>query len=144
MQMEQFTTLKSIFGEGPFTVCGVDLPLWNGLNVQAPMMILGETSQLGVLTDDVDKPKLSFALGDKPFAGIDGSIHSISSRRSHSLVASTAMTPYAGSTVHPRAERVLRPHNAISSTTNSVSSRGGFGLVIDAADSDASSMHCPC
>jgi len=55
------------------------------------MMILGETSQLGVLTDDVDKPKLSFALATSRFAGIDGSIHSISSRRSHSLVASTAM-----------------------------------------------------
>jgi hypothetical protein len=62
------TELRQIFGtDGPFTICGIDTHLWNGLNLQAPMMVLGETAQLGVLTGDAGKPKLSFALGDKPY-----------------------------------------------------------------------------
>jgi len=63
------TQLQQIFGVGPFTICGIDAPLWSGLNVQAPMMIIGETAQLGVLVAETGKPKLSFALGDKPFCG---------------------------------------------------------------------------
>lgn len=60
--------LRRIFKtEGPFTVCGADPTLWNGLNLQAPMMIFAETAQLGVLSTEGDKPKLSFALGDKPY-----------------------------------------------------------------------------
>src|SRR5205807_3010191 len=66
---DQSAMLKEIFGEGPFTICGVDVVSWNGLNLQAPTMILGETSQLGVLADDAEKPKLSFALADKPYCG---------------------------------------------------------------------------
>jgi len=62
------TELRRIFkSEGPFTICGADPTLWNGLNLQAPLMILGETAQLGVLGTEGDKPKLSFALGDKPY-----------------------------------------------------------------------------
>ena len=61
--------LKKIFGEDPFKICAVDLFSWNGLNLQAPMMTFGETAQLGVLVADNGKPKLSFALGDKPFCG---------------------------------------------------------------------------
>lgn len=63
-----FQRLKTIFGDGPFTLPSVDLPSWNGLNLKAPMMILGDTAQLGVLvTDNGSTPKLSFALGDKPY-----------------------------------------------------------------------------
>jgi hypothetical protein len=61
-------TLRGIFKtETPFTICGTDSTLWNGLNLQAPMMILGETAQLGVLVTEGEKPKLSFALGEKPY-----------------------------------------------------------------------------
>lgn len=59
--------LKTVFGEGPFTICAVDIFSWNGLNLQAPMMVLGETSQTGLLVTDGERPKLSFTLGDKPF-----------------------------------------------------------------------------
>jgi hypothetical protein len=60
--------LRRIFKtDSPFTICGADGTLWNGLNLQAPVMILGETAQLGVLTTEGEKPKLSFALGDKPY-----------------------------------------------------------------------------
>jgi hypothetical protein len=60
--------LKVIFGDGPFTLPGVDPLSWNGANLKAPMMILGDTAQLGVLvTEGGSTPKLSFALGDKPY-----------------------------------------------------------------------------
>jgi hypothetical protein len=49
--------------------CRLDDRLWNGLNLRPPMMVLGEESALGVLTHDRDKPRLSFALKDKPFCG---------------------------------------------------------------------------
>ncbi|MFZ1907292.1 MAG: hypothetical protein WAU56_18065 [Steroidobacteraceae bacterium] len=60
--------LKAIFGEGPFTLPSVAPLSWNGGNLKAPMMILGETAQLGVLvTEYGNTPKLSFSLGDKPY-----------------------------------------------------------------------------
>jgi hypothetical protein len=62
--------LKQLLGtDDRLTICGIDMPLWNGLNLKAPMMILGETSQLGVLITDSNQPKLTFTLGDKPFSG---------------------------------------------------------------------------
>jgi hypothetical protein len=60
--------LKAIFGEGPFTLPGVAPLSWNGGNLKAPMMILGETAQLGVLGAVAgNAPRLSFSLGDKPY-----------------------------------------------------------------------------
>ena len=59
--------LKTVFGEGPFTICSVDIFSWNGLNLQAPMMVLGDTSQTGLLVADGERPRLSFTLGDKPY-----------------------------------------------------------------------------
>jgi hypothetical protein len=56
------------FGPGPHTVCGVDEVSWNGLNIYPPMMHLGQSSSLGVLVDDSEQPKLTFALSDRPFA----------------------------------------------------------------------------
>jgi len=43
--------------------------LWNGLNVVAPLMHFGTASVLGVVGLDSGKPKVSFALSDKPFSG---------------------------------------------------------------------------
>lgn len=60
--------LKAVFGEGPFTLPGVAPLSWNGGNLKAPMMILGETTQLGVLGAEAgNAPRLSFSLGDKPY-----------------------------------------------------------------------------
>ena len=56
------------FGEMRLTRCRVSAPLWNGKNVRAPMMHFGETSVLGVMTKESGKPKVSFALSDKPFS----------------------------------------------------------------------------
>jgi len=57
------------FGGMRLMRCRVSEHLWNGRNVRAPMMHLGEASVLGVMgRDDEGKPKISFMLGDKPFS----------------------------------------------------------------------------
>lgn len=56
------------FGEMKLMRCPVDEPLWNGRNLRAPMMYLGEASVLGVMGRENGKPKVSFALGEKPFS----------------------------------------------------------------------------
>jgi hypothetical protein len=42
---------------------------WNRLNVMPPTMFFGEASVLGVTGNENGKPKVSFALADKPFSG---------------------------------------------------------------------------
>ena len=129
--------LKELFGEGPFTICGIDLPSWNGLNVQAPMMILGETAQLGVLITDGEKPKLSFALGDKPFFG-DTWFHTQHLVASLSFIGGlygddlhTFIPPYIPelNEFYARTMHFHYSHFRIEPER--------IGLVIDAADSDA-------
>lgn len=56
------------FGESKFVRCRVSDATFNGLNVQAPMMFFEETSVLGVMSGEESKPKVSFALSDKPFS----------------------------------------------------------------------------
>lgn len=48
--------------------CSASDVLWNGLNVQVPMMQYGSSSTLGVVSRRQGKPKVTFALNDKPFA----------------------------------------------------------------------------
>ena len=61
--------IQASFGVEPYTICGVDEFLWNGLNIRPPMMYFSEASSLGVLVTESGKPKLSFGLTDKPFSG---------------------------------------------------------------------------
>jgi hypothetical protein len=49
--------------------CRISMGTWNGLNVRAPMMHFGEASALGVFGREGDKPRISFALPEKPFSG---------------------------------------------------------------------------
>ncbi len=42
---------------------------WNTGNLQAPMMYLGETSVLGVVGSESERPKINFALAEKPYSG---------------------------------------------------------------------------
>ena len=55
------------FGDAQLMRCHVSDFTWNGLNVKAPTMHLGQTSVLGVMGNDKGKPRVSFALADKPF-----------------------------------------------------------------------------
>jgi hypothetical protein len=56
------------FGGAGLTACRVVDGEWNGLNIRPPMMALGSDSALGVVGRDGDKPRVSFALTNKPFS----------------------------------------------------------------------------
>jgi hypothetical protein len=57
-----------LFGGQPLTACRVAGPFfWNGGAVRSPMMMLGEASSLGAFGQELDKPKVSFALNAKPY-----------------------------------------------------------------------------
>jgi len=129
--------LEQIFGPGPFTICGIDLPLWNGLNLQAPMMILGETAQLGVLAAESGRPKLSFALGDKPFCG-DTWFHS-----QHLVASLSFIGGLYGDDLHTLEPPYIPELNEFYARTMHFQydklriEPERLGLIIDAADSDA-------
>ena len=57
-----------LFGDMRLSRTSVSSATWNGLNVQVPMMHLGETSVLGVIDEGGGKPKVSFSLNEKPFS----------------------------------------------------------------------------
>lgn len=57
------------FGDGEFMRCSVSDATWNARNVRAPTMHFGHASALGVMGSDEGKPKVSFALPEKPFYG---------------------------------------------------------------------------
>ena len=129
--------LKQLFGEDRLTICGIDAPSWNGLNVQAPMMIFGETAQLGVLITDSDKPKLSFALGEKPFSG-HTFFHTQHLVASLSFIGGlygddlhTLLPPYIPELNEFYARTMHFHHSHFRIEPERI------GLVIDAADSDA-------
>jgi hypothetical protein len=49
--------------------CTVDSQFfWNGGNIRPPMMKLGDASSLGVFGQQLDKPRVSFSLNNKPFS----------------------------------------------------------------------------
>ena len=131
------TELKKIFGEGPFTVCAVDLFSWNGLNLQAPMMVLGETTQLGVLATDDSKPKLAFALSDKPFCG-ETWFHS-----QHLVASMSFLGGLYGDDLHTLYPPYIPELNEFYARTMHFEydkfriEPERVGLVIDAADTDA-------
>ncbi len=129
--------LKQLFGDDPLTICGIDIPSWNGLNVQAPMMILGETAQLGVLMTDGDKPKLSFALGEKPFSG-----HTFFHTQ-HLVASLTFIGGLYGDDLHTLIPPYIPELNEFYARSMHFhyshfrTEPERIGLVIDAADSDA-------
>ncbi|MFN3242960.1 MAG: hypothetical protein ACE37K_15780 [Planctomycetota bacterium] len=57
------------FDREDLLACPVSVDLWNGRNVRPPMMQLGVASALGVIGREAGRPKVSFALSDKPFCG---------------------------------------------------------------------------
>lgn len=72
---------SDLFGGRHFRICSVTESLWGEHGVRPPVMELGETNALAVLTTEGSKPKISFSLSDRPYS---------SSSRFHSqhLVAS--------------------------------------------------------
>lgn len=68
-QQEDLDGACKPFGDGKFLRCRVSDATWNGRNVRAPTMHFGHASALGVMGGDGGKPKVSFALPEKPFHG---------------------------------------------------------------------------
>jgi len=66
-QREDLDEACKPFGESKFLRHQVSRRVWNGRNLRAPTMYLGETSVLGVMGSAGSQPNISFALSDKPF-----------------------------------------------------------------------------
>lgn len=54
------------FGDD-LTICSMDGPLWNGMNLKAPFMYFGESSALASVSENGKTITASFALTGKPF-----------------------------------------------------------------------------
>ncbi|WP_157376886.1 hypothetical protein [Burkholderia ubonensis] len=65
---EQLNELHALIGNESCLMCPIDQHRWSGSTLAAPLMHFGESSSLGVLSDDGQKPKLSFGLSDRPYA----------------------------------------------------------------------------
>lgn len=57
-----------LLGDHPLVQIQVSDLTWNGLNLNVPVMSLGETSVLGVVGEGSGRPRVSFAYGAKPFS----------------------------------------------------------------------------
>lgn len=68
-QQEDLDDACKPFGNGKFLPCRVSDATWNRREVRAPMMHFGYASALGVMSGDGGKPKVTFALPEKPFNG---------------------------------------------------------------------------
>ena len=136
--------VRQVFGELKLSHCRVSDDLWNGLNVVPPMMHFDTVSTLGIVTREHEHPRVSFALNAKPFAG-DVWFHT------QHLVASVNFLgdPLFNEELHtlepphiPELNeffgRSMRTYDTIR-----VESDGAVGIVIDAADSDASLTAIP-
>jgi hypothetical protein len=66
---------STLFPDQPLAIHEIGDFAWNGLNIKAPMMTFGSESALGVLGKEDKKPRISFALGNKPFSD-EGWFHS--------------------------------------------------------------------
>ncbi|GAA0623939.1 hypothetical protein GCM10009422_20250 [Brevundimonas kwangchunensis] len=55
------------FGEN-LNISAIDEHLWNGFNIQAPVMFFGESTSLASLGESSGKTTVSFAIGDRPFS----------------------------------------------------------------------------
>ena len=66
---EDVEKTKEMFGDKEVATHTVSIHTWNGLNLKSPMMYYDEVSTMGVIGKDGDKPKVAFALNNKPFCG---------------------------------------------------------------------------
>jgi hypothetical protein len=65
---ENFEEIRQPFSEMQLTLCRVSEHSWNGRNVRPPMMSFDQVSVLGVFGRERGRPKVSFALSNKPFS----------------------------------------------------------------------------
>jgi len=66
-RQEDLDAVRKPFGDMKLQCNPISAASWNGLNLSAPTMCLGDASILGVMGVEDSKPKVTFALSDKPF-----------------------------------------------------------------------------
>lgn len=65
---EDADALRALFGDGPCSTFTLNEHLWTEHNMRAPMMYFKDTTVLGVLIMEGQKPKISFPLSDRPYS----------------------------------------------------------------------------
>lgn len=60
---------KELAGQDGYILCSLGDGSWNGLNIRPQTMGFGKESSLGVLGGSPARPRVRFALKDKPFSG---------------------------------------------------------------------------
>jgi hypothetical protein len=133
---EDLAEVSKLFPNAKLSRCHVSDALWNGYNLQAPTMHLGQGSALGIVGSESGRPKVSFALPEKPFCG-DIWFHDQHLVASVSLVGGlygderhTYDAPYLPELNEFYARTMHFQYNKLRIEP------GRIGLVIDAADHD--------
>jgi len=132
-----------LLGEYPFVQIGVSDFTWNGLNLDVPVMCLGETSVLGVVGERSGRPRVSFAFSEKPFSDEvwfhqQRVVASISCRGGLAHNAKYLFTPPFLPELNEYYSREMAwDYDRLRSE------RSGLGLVIDATDHDAYLLALP-
>lgn len=136
-QRNDIEEIHRSFGERQFLFNQVSSHTWNGLNVQPPMMSLGERSTLAMIESEGDKPRVSFQLPDKPFCS-DVWFH-----RQRLVASLSFIGGLYGDEHHTLGPPFIPELNEFYSRTmhyrpDSVRIESGrVGLIIDATDTDA-------
>lgn len=119
------------------SVCQLSENSWNGRNIRPPMMTLSEVSVLGVLGREHGKPKVSFALNNKPFCG-ENWFHTQHLVASVSFIGGlysddqyTLRAPYLPDLNEFFSRAMCFQYNKLRIESERI------GIVIDAADADA-------
>ncbi len=135
--------LQASFGDEPRTICNVGEFSWNGLNIRPPMMYFSEAASLGILVTESGKPRLSFGLTDKPFAG-DTWFHTQHLVASLSFIGGlygnedyTLEPPYIPELNEFYARTMCSQYDRLRIES------GRVGILIDAADTDSSLYALP-
>ncbi len=129
---------RAAAGEGTFNSCTLGDGSWNGLNIRPQRMYLGEETALGIMGGSASRPRVRFALKEKPFAG-DIWFHQQHLVASISLIGArsdgidyTFSPPCIPELNGFAAGKMARSHDSLRIEPESVS------VVIDAADHDIS------
>lgn len=136
-QWEDLDEACKPFNHSEIIRCRVSDATWNGRNITAPMMSFGEETVLGVMSGEDSKPKVSFALSNKPFCG-DTWFHQQRLVASVSFIGSlygdeehTFHAPYLPELNEFYARTMHYQYNKLRIEP------GRVGIVIDAADHDS-------
>ncbi len=134
---EAIAAVLKPFGKKEFMPCPVSVDSLNGLNVRPPMMHFGQISTLGVVGTESGKPRISFALDDKPFCS-DAWFHT-----QHLVASLSFIGGLYGDEQHTLVPPFIPELNEFYARSQHFDYRklrsesGRIGLVIDAADASA-------